>query len=753
MFTARFSAKFPARVRSVALVLALVSGGSACGASPTVLRVVVPPTPPAPLGVTADPARDGLCFRVASTHATRIELYVYAAPLAAEETLHAALTRDPSGIFALCVPRAQLPEPVYYGYRAWGPNWLYDPAWHKGSTAGFVAHVDPDGNRYDPNKLLIDPYAREVSHDPVLPGQREPSLYQTGAKSYALDSGALAPKSIVVAEPRPDVGERPLRALGQEIIYEVHLRGLTQADAAIPAALRGTYAGAALKVPYLRSLGVTAVEFLPVAETQNEHNDLDPAHANYWGYAPLAFFAPDRRYAADQTPGGPTREFAAMVKTFHDGGLKVYLDVVYNHTGEDGLAGADPTVTRLYSWRGLDNAGYYELDNDPTRFFDVTGTGANFNAQTKLARDLILDAQVYWSDVLGVDGFRYDLAPVLANRCARGCFAYDRDDPQSVLSRAVVELPVRPLAGGAGVDLIGEPWAAGTGYEVGNLPPGWSEWNGRFRDDFRKAQNEDTAQVPPGRMAVRLGGSPDLYRRGDRTPAASINFLSDHDGYTLRDLYSCGRDNDGWDQGGDEALQRQAARTGLALVMLAAGVPMFGGGDELGRTLSCNENPFNIDSAANWLDWSAPKAESGWRAYAVAMVAFRGAHRAALAPSDFAVGRDHNGDGVPDVSWYTADGQVASARALTDPTIRFLGMRLDGSERDDSALGLYVAYSRAPTAATIVLPTPRPGAAWALAIDTSAALEAQGNVLAAARPLAASSYEVAGRSLAVFIEQ
>src|SRR5215472_12323218 len=347
------------------------------------------------LGASFDSTQTNAIFRVYSSRATRIEVYLYAAPMGSPEVLHLSLNPNSStNIFSISIPvvtirSAGIIGPVYYGYRAWGPNWPFSTAWTKGSGTGFITDVDAQGNRFNPNKLLIDPYAREISHDPLNAAWSDGTVYASGALYRNLDSGSVAPKSILWAAPAASTGTKPTRAQKDDIIYEVHLRGLTKNDSSIAAAAEGAYAGAALKAPYLASLGVTAVEFLPVQETQNDANDNIPNSTkgqNYWGYATLNYFAPDRRYSSNKSAGGPTAEFQSMVKAFHDRGIKVYIDVVYNHTGEGGAHDPkDPTTYNILSWRGLDNPTYYELTADMQHPFDKTGTGGNYNTYNVVA--------------------------------------------------------------------------------------------------------------------------------------------------------------------------------------------------------------------------------------------------------------------------------------------------------------------------------------------------------------------------------
>ena len=305
------------------------------------------------LGASYDASHSTITFKTYSSRATRIELYLYGSASGSQELARIVMTQGTGGVWNTTVSSSALSGygitgTVYYGYRAWGPNWPYNAAWTKGSATGFISDVDAAGNRFNPNKLLTDPYALELSHDPVNPAMTDGTVYASGALYRNIDTGATAPKGIVLAGDAQSIGIKPTRAFKDDIVYEVHPRGLTMNDASIPAADRGTYKGAGEKAAYLASLGVTAVEFLPVQETQNDTNDVNGANDtgdNYWGYMTLNYFAPDRRYAADKTPGGPTREFKAMVKAFHDQGIKVLIDVVYNHTGEGGAWNPSDTST------------------------------------------------------------------------------------------------------------------------------------------------------------------------------------------------------------------------------------------------------------------------------------------------------------------------------------------------------------------------------------------------------------------------
>jgi isoamylase len=690
-------------------------------------------------------------FRVYSSHATRIELDLFRAPFGADEVSRTLLQRDPAtSVWSVSIPLSEIRKhlkitsAIYYGYRAWGPNWTYDAAWTKGSAAGFVADVDQDGNRFNPNKLLIDPYAREISHDPLNPRNLDANVFASGAENRLKDSGPVAPKGIVLRE-LAAAPPGPASPVKDDIIYEVHVRGLTKSDPAIAASVRGTFRGAAMKASQLKSLGITAVEFLPVQETQNDTNDADPQHANYWGYATLDYFAPDRRFSSDKSPGGPTREFQSMVSAFHAAGLKVFIDVVYNHTGE-GYAWhpADTSTYNLLSWRGLDNSTYYSLTGDRQNSWDNTGVGGNYNTANTAAQDLIVDSLAYWRQTLGVDGFRFDLASVLGNTCEHGCFKFDKLAPQTALNRLAKEFPRTPL--------IAEPWAIGDGtYQVGNFPAGWSEWNGMFRDDVRRAQNKlGAGALTTGELATRLAGSSDLYQNNGRMPWNSVNFIVAHDGFTLADLYhfdlknnnqpfpagpSDGGtdDNLSWDQNGNRVEQSKAERTGFALLMLSSGVPMMTGGDEFLRSLNGNNNPYNLDTSFNWLNYSLSADQSSFLAFARRMIAFRRQHPA-LHPADFYSPRQ--------LLWFRPDGGSADAAYLSNPDGHVLAWLLDAAALGDPARAIYVAYNGWSGPVDFTLP---PGHSWVRVGDTST-----GFTEAA---LSASTYTVAARSLLLLLEK
>ena len=708
------------------------------------------------LGASYDSTKANINFRVYSSRATRIEVWIYKTPYGAQEVVKYSMVKDATtNIWSKTASVSTLQTtygitgPVYYGYRAWGPNWAYNSSWTKGSSLGFVADVDANGNRFNPNKLLLDPYAKEISHDPTNMTNTDGTWFASGPTHRNKDSGPYAPKGIVLAGDSQLIGTKPTRPLKDEVIYEVHVRGLTKADPSITAAYQGTYKGAGLKAPALAALGVTAVEFLPLQETDNDSIDkvASTAGDNYWGYMTLNYFAPDRRYAYDKSAGGPTREFKEMVKAFHDNGIKVYVDVVYNHTGEGGnWIANDPSTYNVLSFRGLDNPTYYSLTSDMQFNWDNTGVGGNYNTFNPVAQDLIIHSLAYWKDTLGVDGFRFDLASVLGNTCQHGCFNYDKLNTGTALNRILRDLAPRPAAGGVGTDFIAEPWAiGGNSYQVGNFPGTWAEWNGAFRDTLRKDQNQlGVENVTPGNLATRFAGSSDLYGDDGRKPFHSINFMVAHDGFTLKDLYSYntknnsqpwpygpsdgGEDsNHSWDQGGIAADQRKAARNGFAFLMLSAGTPMFNGGDEFLRTQYGNNNAYNLDSSANWLNYTLTTDQTNFKTFAQRLIAFRKAHPA-LRPANFYSGVDNNANVMEQHRWFKPDGNVPDATYFNSASNHALAYRIDGTEFGDTASAIYVAYNGWSGAVNFVLPWPGSGKSWYRVTDTCPWAEGSGQV-------------------------
>ncbi|MBX7192714.1 MAG: glycogen-debranching protein [Sandaracinaceae bacterium] len=709
-------------------------------------------------------ASGDLEVRLRAPGATRVELCLFVHASGEPETLRLPLTRD-GDRFTLRVPTATLRDaslgqggaPLYYGYRVWGPNWPFDPAWTPGSELGLVSEVDADGFRMNPNKLLFDPYALELSHDPKGPEHPSGSGYG-GGSSRAIDTAPFAPKGIVIDVPalaRPG----PARAMRDEVVYEAHLRGLTYADESLGDA-RGTYEGARARARSLRALGVTAIELLPLHETGNDQNELTPDASgdNYWGYSTLSYFAPDRRFARDRSAGGPTAELRATIEAFHDEGLEVWLDVVYNHTAEGG--------GQYHSLRGISSPTYYELDRARTGYVNGNGVGPNLNTANEVTADLVLDSLRYWHEILGVDGFRFDLAPIVANGCERECYRFDRALPE----RIARELPARAPDGGEGVILVAEPWGLAAGsYQLGHFPDGWSEWNDRYRDAIRRDLNRlDVEVVTVRELAHRLEGSGDLF--GARAPSASVNFVVAHDGFTLHDLFaydakqneqpwpygpsSGGSDaNLSWSWGGDAVRQRAAARTAMALLGLSAGVPMIVAGDEDLRSQRGNNNAYNLDSVASWLAPPDPAGPSAFHVFVSRLFAFRAMHPALCPSRAWPTAEDPDGDGQPTLRWLRESGAPMDD-AYFDATDRhFVGLELDGDELGDPSSAIYVAYNGWSRTLTVTPPAPPAGTQWAIAIDTSAAAESWSNARAAGDEveLAAATIDVVNRAVVVLI--
>jgi isoamylase len=737
-------------------------------------------------GASYSPDHSTVTFTLWSPQATRVELWIYSAAMNADAILKLPMTRqaDESLTYtaqAADLQAAGLAGTLYYGYRAWGPNWTYDPTWTPGSQTGFLSDVDGGANRFNPNKLLLDPHALEVSHDPLTATQPDTTTYQSGSPFRTIDTGVFAPKGIVIDLPQANLANKPTRALKDDTIYEVHLRGLTKNDPTVPVNLQGTYAGAALKAGYFSALGITAVEFQPIHETQNSLNDSPQFGSlhNYWGYDSISFFAPDRRYAADQSAGGPTKEWVAMVNAFHASGIKVFVDVVYNHHDEDDVDVATGTIGKIFSLRGLDNPEYYEVlsTTEVNQYENDNGVGPNINCATTPVRNMLLDSLKYWSAVLGADGFRFDLAAILGNADAQGGFLFNPDDPSNILNRAVAELPARPAAGGLGVDLIAEPYTAtgqASGQQQGNFPVGWSEWNDRYRDVFRASQNMlGYVAVTPGSMATRFAGSDDLFGPRGRGPWNSINYIVSHDGFTLRDLYSYNQPknnqpfpfgpSDGgrsaedemcWDHGGDVSQQTQAVRTALGILLLSAGTPMIAGGSEFFRTTYGNNNPFNLDTTANWFDWQAAAQQSALTDFTRNLLMFRLGH-VCLRPAQFFTGVDHNGNGLNDLTWYFDTGGEVSQDYFANADNHFLAYRVDGTEFGDGAASIYVGYNGWIDTVTVTIPAPLAGKQWYVVADTSSNAEPWGNIHAAGQEVVfgGNPYIVNGRSLILLLER
>jgi isoamylase len=594
-----------------------------------------------------------------------------------------------------------------YGFRVAGPN---DP-----STGRF----------HNPAKLLIDPYARSVEGQFV----DAPAVYP----GNDLDSAPFVPRSVLVHEDFPwGDDRRPLTPWGDTVIYELHVRGFTAAHPGVPQHLRGTYAGLAhpAAIKHLTDIGVTSVELMPVHHFVSEPVLQLRKMVNYWGYNSLAFLAPHEGYAASK--GHQVREFKEMVRALHAAGIEVILDVVYNHTPEAGPGGP------MLSFRGIDNAAYYRLaDNDPSRYADYTGCGNTYDTTLPFQLQLVTDSLRYWITEMHVDGFRFDLAPALA----RSAHAVDK------LSSFFDTIHQDPLI--SSVKLIAEPWDVGPGgYQVGQFPPLWTEWNGVYRDTVRQFWAQGAGGVRD--LAYRLSGSSDLYADDGRSPFASINFVTAHDGFCLRDLVSYERkhneangegnrdgtdDNRSYNCGAEGptddpavlALRRRQARNLLTTLLLSTGVPMLVAGDERWRTQGGNNNAYVQDNEVSWLDWTDTDEATALQGLAKTLIELRRTSPV-LRQGAFFVGRPVvGGDGGKDLAWFHPAGRELVDSDWYDQQLRTIGMYLDGralrnlDERgevvvDDSYL-LVLHSGDEPVAFT--LPSAPWGDAYEVIIDTT----------------------------------
>ena len=628
------------------------------------------PGRPYPLGATWDGA--GVNFAIYSEHAEAVELCLFGDPGAPEEA------------------RLKLPERttyIWHGYiRGLLPGQLY----------GYRVHgsFQPDqGLRFNANKLVVDPYAKALAGQVNWESRIFPYRACEGADDLSFDEAddAAGMQKSVVVNPYFDWEEdRQLHlSISNTIIYELHVKGFTQRHPDVPEALRGTYAGLASKavIQYLKRLGITAVELMPVHAFLTDKHLADQGLANYWGYNTTNFFSPEARYSGSGDRGGQAAEFKSMVKSLHREGIEVILDVVYNHTSEGNQMGP------MLSFRGIDNPTYYRLVSDQPRYYmDYTGTGNSLNVRHPQVLKLIMDSLRFWIEEMHVDGFRFDLAAALA----RELHDVDR------LSAFFDIIHQDPII--SQVKLIAEPWDVGEGgYQVGNFPPAWAEWNGRYRDTVRRYWKSDDGQLSD--LAYRLTGSSDLYERDGRRPSASINFVTAHDGFTLHDLVSYngkhneanGEDNrDGtnenysWNMGAEgpsddpEILERRERqkRNFLATLLFSQGVPMILGGDEIGRTQNGNNNAYCQDNETTWVDWNLGPRQLQLLEFTQKLIHVRCEH-ANLHRRKFSQDRAIRGSAEKDIVWLRPDGQEMTDEEWGLGWVRCLGVMLNGETLGD----------------------------------------------------------------------
>jgi glycogen operon protein len=658
----------------------------------------------------------GTNFTLFSENAEKVELCLFDSPAAPTESERIPLPEQTDMVWHAYLPGVWPGQ--LYGFRVHGP---YDPR---------------AGHRFNPNKVVLDPYARAIGRE--LHWCDELFGYQLGHADEDLsfderNSAASAPLAMVVDPAFTWGDDRPPDTPWHEtIIYEVHVKGFTQRHPDVLQELRGTYAGLASEpaVRHLSELGVTAVELLPVHDHVDDRLLIERGLSNYWGYNTLAFFAPEVDYARADSPRDSVREFKSMVAALHAAGIEVILDVVYNHTAEGNHLG--PTV----SFRGIDNASYYRVvPDDPRYYTDFTGCGNTLNMMHPKVLQLIMDSLRYWVKEMHVDGFRFDLAAALARELHEvdrlGAF-FDIIHQDPVLSQ---------------VKLIAEPWDLGEGgYQVGNFPVGWTEWNGKYRDAARRYWRGDEGVV--SELATRLCGSSDLYEQSGRRPYASINFITAHDGFTLHDLVSYnekhneanGEDNrDGgdenlsWNHGAEgftddpqvTELRERQKRNLLAFLLLSQGVPMVCGGDEIGRTQQGNNNAYCQDNELGWLDWNLDERRQALLEFSRRLIRFRREHPT-LRRRKFFHGRRIRGSEVKDITWLRADGGEMTDEEWNSGWVRTLGMRLSGEGlgmvdeagqplTDDTLLILLNAHHET---VRFSLPTGASRVRWEILIDT-----------------------------------
>jgi isoamylase len=601
---------------------------------PTRKEVRVRPGRPSPFGATRK--SDGVNFAVFSESATKVELCLFDAPDARVESYRIPLPEKTNQIWHGLLP--DLEPGQIYGYRVHGPN---EPS---------------RGQRFNPRKILLDPYAKLIARELV---------WDDAMLDPERDTAPFAPLARVVETGFDWNDDRPPRTPWHEtVIYELHVKGFTQQHPDVPAELRGTYAGLSSlpAIAHFRKLGVTAIELLPVHYHIDEHFLVTRGRSNYWGYNTLGYFAPDPRYAASGSQGA-VQEFREMVRQLHAEGIEVILDVVYNHTAEGNENG--PTLC----YRGIDNRAYYRLEINRSYYIDFTGCGNSLNVGHPRTLQLIMDSLRYWVTEMHVDGFRFDLASALA----RELWEVDR------LSSFFDIIQQDPVL--SEVKLIAEPWDIGPrGYQVGNFPVLWSEWNGKYRDCVRRFWKGNGGTV--GELATRLAGSSDLFADDGRRPSASVNFITAHDGFTLRDLVSYNRkhneangeenrdgtnDNESWNCGFEgptadlsiNILRAQQQRNFLAMLLLSQGVPMLLAGDEFGQTQHGNNNVYCQDSPVAWLDWNFSAEQRDLLQFVCEVIQLRKT-QPVFGRRHFFQGHPIHGAEIKDLYWLKPDGTEMS---------------------------------------------------------------------------------------------
>ncbi|MFO7803192.1 MAG: glycogen debranching protein GlgX [Desulfovermiculus sp.] len=670
------------------------------------------PGRPYPLGATWDGL--GVNFALFSEHAQKVELCLFDSPDSTQEEQRVALGQYTDQVWHAYLPDIR-PGQVY-GYRVHGP---YRPEL---------------GLRFNPNKVLVDPYAKSIVRQTRWnenmfgymqgPGQEEGGYDPRDNAAYAPLCAVIDPSFIWGDDTRPSI------PWSETVIYEAHVKGLTAMHPGVPKKLRGTFSGVACEgvIQHLQKMGVTSLELMPVHQHEDEPFLVQRGLTNYWGYSTLSFFAPDLRFASSSGYMDPVREFKMMVRALHAAGIEVILDVVYNHTAEGNRFG--PTL----SLRGIDNLAYYRLQEDKRRYLDFTGTGNSLNMMHPRVLQLIMDSLRYWVLEMRVDGFRFDLASTLA----RELYEVDR---LSSFFDIIHQDPVLSQ-----VKLIAEPWDLGNGgYQVGNFPVQWTEWNGKYRDTLRRYWR---GECVVGELATRLAGSSDLYAHNKRKPHASINFITCHDGFTLQDLVSfenkhnqANKENnqDGnntnlsWNCGQEgpsedariEALRMRQKRNFMASLFFSLGVPMISGGDELGRTQQGNNNGYCQDSPLTWYPWELSAQDTSFLHFVRRIAALRRS-QPVFKRQNFFQGRSIHGSERKDITWLKEDGREMGHKDWLDRSRCLIGLMLGGDaleeidERGSSITGdtMLMLVNSSSWSVDFVLPSYTNSDFWELMLDT-----------------------------------
>ena len=701
-----------------------------------------------PLGATLSDR--GVNFAVFSRHATAVTLVLFQseepASLFHEIQLNGKTNRT-GDIWHCFIPG--LKAGTCYLYRAEGP------------------YIPEKGLRFNSNKTLVDPYAKALTDLSdwdlkACTGYDPSSVSKDLSYSYTNDI-FTNPRCIVIDDDFDWQGDLPLNyPLRFSVLYETHVKGLTRHSGSGVSA-PGTYRGVIEKIPYFKDLGITSLEFLPIQEF--DHNELVSVNpwtrkhlVNYWGYSTISFFAPKGSYAFDRSTGGQVREFKEMVRELHKAGLEVILDIVFNHTAEGNELG--PTI----SFRGLDNPIYYMLDEDRRFYKNYSGCGNTVNCNHPVVRTFILDCLRYWVVEMHVDGFRFDLGSILG-----------RDENGQLMEnppmlQRIAEDPVL-----SSTKIIAEAWDAGGAYQVGWFPGGrWAEWNDRFRDDMRRYWRGDSTQTR--HLATRLSGSSDLYLRDGRKPFHSINFITSHDGFTLKDLVSYekkhndengeknhdgGNDNNSANYGIEgpaqdekiEAVRFRQMKNFIASMMVSLGTPMILGGDEIGRTQKGNNNAYCQDNEISWYDWSLLEKNPDYYRFVKEMIAFRLRHPGFMRP-EFYTGRNGNYNAIPDITWFDEKGNTPD----WEKPGPCLALRMDGSkadilaDKDDN--DFFIMFNGGKQTAAFKICNPLDGKKWVRAVDTG--LPSPDDVLTAGNEALLedfSVYRVRERSMVILISR